>query len=270
MGRPPARRCAARGGRTRRPASRSWRWRAGPTTPLRWFRWVLRRASWLISATISFMKGRHGDRDAGRRQLGLGLHDLDLGHGLEGVVRADLRAEAVLERGDDAAAVRVVLGVGRGDEHDVEGQADAVAPDLDVALLEDVEQADLDALGEVGQLVDGEDAAVDARDEAVVQRQLVAEVAAFGDLDRVDLADEVRDGGVGRRQLLAVALRAVDPGDRRGLTELVDAVEREARDRGVGVVVDLGALDDGHPLVEEADEGADARASSPGPARPGG
>ena len=24
-------------------------------TPLRWFKWVLRRASWLISATTSFM-----------------------------------------------------------------------------------------------------------------------------------------------------------------------------------------------------------------------
>ena len=27
-------------------------------TPLRWLRWVLRRASWLTSDTISFMKGR--------------------------------------------------------------------------------------------------------------------------------------------------------------------------------------------------------------------
>ena len=77
---------------------------------------------------------------------------------VERVVRADLGAEAVLQRRDDAAAVRVVLGVGRRDQHHVERQADLVAADLDVALLEHVEQADLDALGEVGQLVDGEDA----------------------------------------------------------------------------------------------------------------
>ena len=70
------------------------------------------------------------------------------------VVRADLRAEAVLERRDDAAAVRVVLRVRRGDHEQVERQADLVAADLDVALLEDVEQAHLDALGEVRQLVD--------------------------------------------------------------------------------------------------------------------
>jgi hypothetical protein len=75
-------------------------------------------------------------------------------------VGADLGAEAVLQRGDDPAPVGVVLRVGRGHQHDVERQADREAPDLDVALLEHVEQADLDPLGQVGQLVDGEDAPV--------------------------------------------------------------------------------------------------------------
>ena len=204
-----------------------------------------------------FHEGRHADGHAGRREVGLVLHDAHFGHGLVGVVRADLRAEAVLERRDDAAAVGVVLGVGRGHQHDVEGQADAVAPDLHVALFEDVEQTDLDALGEVGQLVDGEDAAVDPRDEAVVQGQLVAQVPALGDFDGVDLADEVGDGGVGSGQLLAVALRAVDPVDRRGLAQFLDPVQGVARDRVVGVVVDFGAGDDGHPLVQQADQGPD-------------
>ena len=112
------------------------------------------------------------------------------------VVRPDLRAEAVLERGDDPAARRVVLGVGAGDHEQVERQADGEAADLDVALLEDVEQADLDPLGEVGQLVDREDPAVRARDQAVVEGQLVAQVAALGDPDRVDLADQVGDRDV--------------------------------------------------------------------------
>ena len=93
----------------------------------------------------------------------------------------------------------------------VERQADLVAADLHVALLEHVEQADLDALGEVGELVDGEDAAVGARHQAVVQRQLVGEVAALGDLDRVDLADQVGDRRVGRGQLLAEAVVAMHP-----------------------------------------------------------
>ena len=81
-----------------------------------------------------------------------------------GVVRADLGAEPVLQRGDDPAAVGVVLGVGAGDEQHVERQPQRVAADLDVALLQHVEQRDLDPLGEVGQLVDAEDAAVGARD----------------------------------------------------------------------------------------------------------
>ena len=128
-----------------------------------------RRASWLISATISVMKSGHvdGRASAGERPRLL-LDDVHLDVDVERVVGADLGAEAVLQRRDDAAAVRVVLGVGRGDEQHVERQPDLVAADLDVALLEHVEQADLDPLGEVGQLVDREDAAVGARHEAVV------------------------------------------------------------------------------------------------------
>ena len=147
------------------------------------------------------------------------------------VVRPDLRPEAVLERGDDPAAARVVLGVGRRDDEQVERQADGEAADLDVALLEDVEQADLDPLGEVRQLVDREDAAVRARDQAVVERQLVAEVAALGDADRVDLADEVGDRDVGRRELLGVAPVARQPVDRRLVAVLVDGGPSGRADR---------------------------------------
>ena len=172
-------------------------------------------------------------------------------------MRADLAAEAILQRGDDAAAVGVVLRVGRGDEQHVERQADLVAADLHVALLEHVEQADLDALGEVGELVDGEDAAVGARHEPVVQRELVGEVAALGDLDRVDLADQVGDRRVGRGQLLAEAVVAVDPVDRRVVAVLGDEVAGVLDDRVVRVVVDLAAGDDRHPLVEQAGERAD-------------
>ena len=130
------------------------------------------------------------------------------------VVGPDLRPEAVLERRDDPAARGVVLRVGRGDHVQVERQPDDEAADLDVALLEDVEQADLDPLGQVGQLVDRHDPAVGARDEPVVERQLVGQVAALGDLDRVDLADQVGDRDVGRRELLGVAPVARDPVDR--------------------------------------------------------
>ena len=109
------------------------------------------------------------------------------------VVGADLGAEAVLERGDDPAAVGVVLGVGAGDDEHVERQPQHVAADLDVALLHHVEHRHLDPLGEVGQLVDRDDAAVAARDQPEVDGLGVAEAAALGHLHRVDVADQVGD-----------------------------------------------------------------------------
>src|SRR2546430_9908796 len=94
----------------------------------------------------------------------LGFHDLHLFADAQRIVRSYLRAEAILERRDDAAARRVVLGVRAGDDEQIERQPHAVPADLDVLLFHDVEQADLNALSEVGQLVDAEDAPVRARD----------------------------------------------------------------------------------------------------------
>ena len=94
------------------------------------------------------------------------------------------------------------------------------------------EQADLDPLGQVRQLVDREDPAVGARDQAVVERQLVAEVAALGDPDRVDLADQVGDRDVRRRELLGVAPVARQPVDRRVVAVLVD--DRAGRSAMIG------------------------------------
>ena len=176
---------------------------------------------------------------------------------LEGprVVGPDLRAEAVLERRDDPAAGRVVLRVRRGDHEQVERQPDDETADLDVALLEDVEEPDLDPLGEVGQLVDRHDAPIRPRDESVVQGELIGQVAALGDLDRVDLADEVGDGDVGSRELLGVAAFARQPVDGRAVAvALDDRLGRRAHRRG-RVVVELAAADDRQPGIEEADEG---------------
>ena len=170
------------------------------------------------------------------------------------IVGPDLRPEPVLERGDDPAARGVVLGVGRGDHVQVERQPDDEAADLDVALLEDVEQADLDPLGQVGQLVDRDDPAVGARDQAVVEGQLVGQVAALGDLDRVDLADEVGDGDVGRGELLGVAPVARQPVDRRRLAVALDDGAGRRADGRQRVVVELATADDRQPRVEQADQ----------------
>ncbi|GMA41884.1 hypothetical protein GCM10025883_39290 [Mobilicoccus caccae] len=143
---------------------------------------------------------------------------------------ADLGAEAVLEGSDDAAAVRVVLRVGRGDDEHVEGEPQHVAADLDVALLHHVEHRDLDAFGEVGQLVDRDDAAVAARDEPEVDGLGVAEAAALGDLDRVDVADEVSDARVGGGELLRVPLLPVAPRHRQRVAVLRGATSGGVRE----------------------------------------
>ncbi len=190
-------------------------------------------------------------------QDGLLADDRDLVVELGRVVGADLGAEPVLERGDDAPAVGVVLRVRAGHHEHVERQPQDVAADLDVALLHHVEHRDLDALGEVGQLVDGDDAAVAARDEPEVDRLRVAQRAALGDLHRVDVADEVGDARVRGRELLDVPLVAVAPRDRQVVAVASPRRCRELDgDRLVGVLAELGPVDHRRPLVEQPDQGA--------------
>ena len=163
---------------------------------------------------------------------------------------ADLAAEAVLQRGDDAATVCVVLRVGAGHEQHIQREPDLVTAHLHVALFEDVEQTDLDAFGEVGNLVDREDPPVGARHQPVVQGQLVAEIATFGDLDGIDFADEVGDRGVGRCQLLAITVVAMHPFDWGPVAHLCDQIAGMLADWCVRIVIDLATGDDRHPLVE--------------------
>ncbi len=172
------------------------------------------------------------------------------------VVRADLRAEAVLQRRDDPAAVGVVLGVGAGHDEHVERQSQRVAAHLNVALLHHVQHRHLDALGEVGQLVDGDDAAVRPRDEPERDGLGVAEAAALGHLDGVDVADEVGHAGVGGGELLGVPLAAVPPSDREVVARGGRAPDRLRDDRGVRVLPQLRTLDDWRPFVQQTDERA--------------
>src|SRR5208282_1750313 len=175
-----------------------------------------------------------------------------------GIVRADLRADAVLERGDDFAAGGVVLRVCGEDDEDVEGQAQRVAFDLYVALLHDVEQSHLNFSRQVGQLVDGEDAAVGAREQAVMHGQLVGKVAAAaGGADGIHVADDVGHGDVGRGQFFNVALGPRQPPDGRGVALIRHAPSAGLADGAVGIVVDFAARDDGKILVQEGHQAAE-------------
>ena len=169
-----------------------------------------------------------------------------------GIVRADLGADAILQRRDDLAARGVVLGVRAEDQQHVEPQPDRVALDLDVPFLQDVEQADLDLAGEVGQLVDREDAAVRPRQQAVVHRQLVGELqGGTGRLDRIEVADHVGDRHVGRGELLDVARVARQPGDGKAVAFRADARAARGTERRQRIVVDLAARHDRDRFIEQ-------------------
>ncbi len=165
---------------------------------------------------------------------------------------ADFRADAVLERGDDLAASRVVLRVGGENQAEVDREAQRVAFHLDVALLHDVEQAHLDLGGQVGELVDGKDAAMGAGQQAVVDGELVGQgQAAPGRLDGVDVADDVGDGDVRGGQLLHVAALARQPDDRGGLALLLHLQPAGPAEGLERVVVDGAAGDHGGSFVQE-------------------
>ena len=84
--------------------------------------------------------------------------------------------------------------------------------------------------------------------------QLVGQVAALGDLDRVDLADQVGDGDVRRRQLLAVpavARQIQSIGRRVALSSTIAfALGRSAR----RIIVHLAAADDRDRFIEQLDQ----------------
>ena len=202
-----------------------------------------------------------GDVQLGRRlAIGPGFLPCDVDAVLDGrgIVGANFAADAVLERRDDLAARGVIFRVGGEHHHEVKRQADGVAFNLDVALLHDVEQAHLNFAGQVGQFVDGEDAAVGARQQAVVNGQLAADgFAGARGFNGIDVADHVGDGHVGRRQLFDVARLAREPRNRRRVAFLRDQVAARLADGGERMIVNFAAGDVRHVVVEQRHQHAD-------------
>ncbi len=166
-------------------------------------------------------------------------------------------ADAVFERRDNFAAGGVVLGIGGEDEEDVERKAERIALNLDVAFLHDVEETDLNFSGEIGELVDGEDAAIGAGEKAVVDGELVGKIAsAAGGADGIDVADDVGHGDIGRGEFFDEAILARHPGDGGVVPFGGDFFAAGAADGLEGIVIDFAAGDDGHLGVEEIDESA--------------
>ena len=141
------------------------------------------------------------------------------------------RAHAVLQRRDDFSARGVILRIGAEYERDIEREAHRVALNLHIAFLHDVEEGDLDFAGEVGQFVDGEDAAVGTRQQAIVHGEFIREIRAGArGLDRIEIADEVGDRDIGRREFFDVTIVARHPRDGCGVAALGDEIARVFRD----------------------------------------
>ena len=132
-----------------------------------------------------------------------------------------------------------------------------MAADLDVPLLQHVEEAHLDALRQVGELVDGEDATIETGYQPVVDGELVGQIPALGHPYGIHLTDEIGDRRVRGGQFLAVPVAAVDPRHRQVVSRFGQQILGEAGDRLSGVVVDLGVGHDGEPFVEEPDQRPD-------------
>ena len=94
-------------------------------------------------------------------------------------------------------------------------------------------------------------AAVRSRDEAEGDGFRITQAAALGDLDRVDIADEVSHAGVRGGQFLGVALAAVPPCHRQVVAEFGGSADRLRGDRCVGVLAEFGAGDHWRPLIKQ-------------------
>src|SRR5436305_14070818 len=73
-------------------------------------------------------------------------------------------------------------------------------------------------------------------------------------LYRVNVADDVGDGHVGRGEFFDEARVALDPGDGRVVALALDGLTTVGGDGAERVVVDFGACDDGYRRVEQCDE----------------
>ena len=152
----------------------------------------------------------------------------------------------------------VIFRVSRKHEQQVERQSHRVPFDLHVAFLHDVEQTYLDFAGQIRKLIDGENAAVGARNKPVMNCQLIGDVlAAARRFDGIDIANHVRDGYVGRGQLFHVTMVLCEPGNRSFITLFRDEILASAANGRVRAVVDFATRNVRHHRVEQRGQQTD-------------
>ena len=112
--------------------------------------------------------------------------------------------------------------------------------------------------GEVGQFIDGKDAAVGAREQAVVDGKFIGKIAAAaGGTNGIDITDDVGHGDVRSGELFDEAVLTRHPGDRSVVAVGGDFFAAGAADGFQWVVVNFAAGDDGYLRIEQVDESAE-------------
>ena len=76
-------------------------------------------------------------------------------------------------------------------------------------------------------------------------------MAAANGFDRVNVADDVGHGDIGRRKFFDEARVALNPRDGRLVAVALNRLPPVGRDRMKRIVVDFGTRDDGNPFVEQ-------------------
>ena len=147
----------------------------------------------------------------------------------------DLGADPVSEWRDDLPARCIVFRIRGKHHHYVQRETYRVSLDLNVPLLQDIEQTDLDLASQIGELIDGEDPSVGARQQAVMDRELVRKIqSCFGCPDRIYVTDHVGDCDIGSCQLFNIALFPVAKTNRQVVPHLFKAPATGSADRGIG------------------------------------
>ena len=102
---------------------------------------------------------------------------------------ANLSTKAVFERGDDSAAIGVILWVSTRHHQHIQRQPQVIAADLDIALLQNIKQRDLNSFDKIRQLVYCKNSAIRARDQTKMNRLWISQRATFSDFDRINVTD---------------------------------------------------------------------------------
>src|SRR5215831_9959728 len=169
----------------------------------------------------------------------------------------DFRTNAVLQGCDDFASSSVVFGVRGKNDNDIERQPDRVALNLNVPLLHDVEQPDLNFSGEIRQFVDGEDAAVRTREQAVVDAQLAADrMPSFCGFDRIDIPDDVGNGYVRCSEFFDIAFLASPILNRCSVALFLNEFATSPAYRSERIVINLTTGNNGQHFIQKISKAA--------------